>query len=109
MERSDDAVFPKRSKRRSLRAYAARPGFSSMEKPSLAPTGFRRSPGDFPGPRRVAGTTRRKRMAPYADISYRQDGRVARITVERPDKLNAYRDQTADELFAAFRSAEQDA
>ena len=48
-------------------------------------------------------------MVPYADISYRRDGRVARITVERPDRLNAYRDQTADELFAAFRSAEQDA
>ena len=48
-------------------------------------------------------------MVPYADISYRRDGRVARITVERPDKLNAYRDQTADELFSAFRSAEQDA
>jgi len=48
-------------------------------------------------------------MGEYADISYRGHGRVARITVERPDKLNAYRDQTADELFAAFRRAEQDA
>jgi 2-(1,2-epoxy-1,2-dihydrophenyl)acetyl-CoA isomerase len=48
-------------------------------------------------------------MVPYVDISYRRDGRVARVTVERPDKLNAYRDQTADELFAAFRRAEQDA
>lgn len=48
-------------------------------------------------------------MVDYADISYRLEGAVARITVERPDKLNAYRDQTADELFAAFRRAEQDA
>jgi 2-(1,2-epoxy-1,2-dihydrophenyl)acetyl-CoA isomerase len=48
-------------------------------------------------------------MSPYADISYRTDGPVARVTVERPDKLNAYRDQTADELFAAFRTAERDA
>src|ERR1700722_7209762 len=83
-----------------------------MEKPSSAPTDFRKSPGDFPGPRpsrRREGATRRKRMVPYADISYRRDGRVARVTVERPDKLNAYRDQTADELFAAFLRAEQDA
>ncbi len=48
-------------------------------------------------------------MVAYADISYRLDGAVARITVERPDRLNAYRDQTADELFDAFRRAEADA
>jgi 2-(1,2-epoxy-1,2-dihydrophenyl)acetyl-CoA isomerase len=47
-------------------------------------------------------------VAAYSDISYRLDGAVARITVERPDRLNAYRDQTADELFAAFRQAEAD-
>lgn len=45
-------------------------------------------------------------MADYADISFRADGAVARITVERADKLNAYRDQTADELLDAFRRAE---
>jgi 2-(1,2-epoxy-1,2-dihydrophenyl)acetyl-CoA isomerase len=47
-------------------------------------------------------------MIAYADISYRLDGAVARITVERPERLNAYRDQTADELFDAFRRAEAD-
>ncbi len=47
-------------------------------------------------------------MADYADISLRVDGAVARVTVERPDKLNAYRDQTADELFDALRRAEAD-
>jgi len=41
-------------------------------------------------------------MVAYADISFRREGAVARITVERPEKLNAYRDQTADELFDAF-------
>ena len=48
-------------------------------------------------------------MAEYEDISYRIDGAVARITVERPERLNAYRDQTADDLVDAFRRAEADA
>ncbi|MDR3465808.1 MAG: enoyl-CoA hydratase-related protein [Xanthobacteraceae bacterium] len=48
-------------------------------------------------------------MAEYDDISYRIDGAVARITVERPERLNAYRDQTADELVDALRRAEADA
>ena len=48
-------------------------------------------------------------MAEYSDISYRLDGAVAHITVERPDRLNAYRDQTADELYDAFRRADADA
>ena len=47
-------------------------------------------------------------MSDYADISFNQDDGVARIVVERPDKLNAYRDQTADELLDAFRRAEAD-
>jgi 2-(1,2-epoxy-1,2-dihydrophenyl)acetyl-CoA isomerase len=48
-------------------------------------------------------------MADYDDISARRDGAVLRITVERPSKLNAYRNQTADELLEAFRRAEDDA
>ena len=48
-------------------------------------------------------------MVAYADISFRREGAVARIAVERPEKLNAYRDQTADELFDAFQHAERDA
>lgn len=47
-------------------------------------------------------------MANYEDISYRVDGAVARITVERPARLNAYRNQTADELADAFRRADAD-
>jgi 2-(1,2-epoxy-1,2-dihydrophenyl)acetyl-CoA isomerase len=48
-------------------------------------------------------------MSNYEDISYRAADGIARITVERPGKLNAYRDQTADELLDAFRRAEADA
>jgi 2-(1,2-epoxy-1,2-dihydrophenyl)acetyl-CoA isomerase len=47
-------------------------------------------------------------MADYADISYRADGAIARLTIERPERLNAYRDQTADELADAFRRAQAD-
>ena len=47
-------------------------------------------------------------MVEYADISSRKDGAVTRVTIERPDKLNAYRDQTADELLNAFGRAEAD-
>jgi 2-(1,2-epoxy-1,2-dihydrophenyl)acetyl-CoA isomerase len=47
-------------------------------------------------------------MVAFADISYRLEDGFARITVERPDKLNAYRNQTADELSAAFRDADRD-
>ena len=47
-------------------------------------------------------------MPDYADISFQIDGAIARIAVERPDRLNAYRDQTADELSDAFRRAEED-
>ena len=48
-------------------------------------------------------------MSTYEDISYRDDGGVARITVERPTRLNAYRNRTGDELLDAFRRAEDDA
>lgn len=44
----------------------------------------------------------------YQDISAVHDGAVARIRVERSDRLNAYRNQTADELHDAFRKAEDD-
>jgi 2-(1,2-epoxy-1,2-dihydrophenyl)acetyl-CoA isomerase len=47
-------------------------------------------------------------MGDYSDISLQIDGGIARITVERASRLNAYRDQTADELVDAFTRAEAD-
>lgn len=47
-------------------------------------------------------------MSKYEDISYDVAGPIARISVARPDRLNAYRNQTADELDAAFARAEAD-
>jgi 2-(1,2-epoxy-1,2-dihydrophenyl)acetyl-CoA isomerase len=45
-------------------------------------------------------------MGSYEDISLTLEGGVARIVVERPTKLNAYRNQTADELLDALQQAE---
>ena len=47
-------------------------------------------------------------MTKFNDIAYRVAGAVAYIDVARPEKLNAYRNETADELLVAFRQAEQD-
>lgn len=47
-------------------------------------------------------------MTAYEDISLAIEGGVARLTVERADKLNAMRNQTADELGDAFARVEGD-
>ena len=47
-------------------------------------------------------------MSGYSDISFSQADGIARITVERPGKLNAYRNETADELHDALGRAEAD-
>lgn len=44
----------------------------------------------------------------YKDISVATDGSVATILINRPDKLNAMRNQTADELVAAIGILEKD-
>lgn len=44
----------------------------------------------------------------YQDISAVHDGAIARITVERPDRLNSMGNRTADELNDAFARAESD-
>lgn len=44
----------------------------------------------------------------WEDVAIEIAAGVARITVTRADRLNAMRDQTADELLAALRMAEQD-
>lgn len=42
------------------------------------------------------------------DVTYESRDGVARIAVNRPQRLNAYRDETADNLLAALRRAESD-
>lgn len=48
-------------------------------------------------------------MAAYEDISARLEKGIVRITIERPARLNAYRNQTADELLDALRRADENA
>jgi 2-(1,2-epoxy-1,2-dihydrophenyl)acetyl-CoA isomerase len=47
-------------------------------------------------------------MTHYEDITYVVSAGVARLAVNRPDKLNAYRNETADELRDAIGRAEKD-
>lgn len=44
----------------------------------------------------------------YQDILYTVDDGVATITINRPEKRNAFREMTLDELIEAFRAAEVD-
>jgi len=44
----------------------------------------------------------------YEDILYETDGKIARITLNRPNKMNALRHQLRGELFHALRVAEAD-
>ena len=41
----------------------------------------------------------------FDDITYAADDGVATITINRPEKLNAFRAQTCRELLAAFEAA----
>ncbi|MAL77814.1 MAG: 1,4-dihydroxy-2-naphthoyl-CoA synthase [Sneathiella sp.] len=41
----------------------------------------------------------------YTDILYEERDHVARITINRPDKLNAFRPRTVDELIDAIKNA----
>jgi len=47
-------------------------------------------------------------MSAYESIQYDTSGAIARITVNRPDKLNALNAATINELHAAFREAAAD-
>jgi naphthoate synthase len=41
----------------------------------------------------------------FIDVRYEVDGPVATITIDRPDRYNAFRGRTVDELLAAFKAA----
>ena len=47
-------------------------------------------------------------MTPYADIAVKIEDRVLTITLNRPDKLNAFTTRMRDELVAAFEQADAD-
>jgi dihydroxynaphthoic acid synthetase len=41
----------------------------------------------------------------FTDIRYERDESVAVVTIDRPERMNAFRSRTVDELIAAFRAA----
>ena len=45
----------------------------------------------------------------YEDLQFAVTSHVARITINRPEKLNAFRQKTLDELIDAFKICEADA
>ena len=47
-------------------------------------------------------------LAPYEDIRYLAEGGIATITLDRPERLNALRVQTYEELLRALRAAGAD-
>ncbi|MBQ1041017.1 MULTISPECIES: enoyl-CoA hydratase-related protein [unclassified Micromonospora] len=47
-------------------------------------------------------------MSSYSDILYEVVDNVATITINRPERRNAFRSETLDELIDAFRAAEAD-
>jgi enoyl-CoA hydratase/carnithine racemase len=48
-------------------------------------------------------------LGAYEAIQYAVDGGVATITLDRPEKLNAYTPQMGEDVVAAFRAAREDA
>lgn len=47
-------------------------------------------------------------MSDYATILFERDGAVARVTLDRPEVLNAYNMAMRDDLFTAFSAARDD-
>ena len=47
-------------------------------------------------------------MVDYEDITIHVNAGIATITINRPTRLNAFRNQTADELHDALKRAETD-
>lgn len=53
-------------------------------------------------------TPRWKSAGTYSDILYHKAGGIARITINRPEKRNAFRPETVAQLMAAFGDARDD-
>src|SRR3954462_14380800 len=41
----------------------------------------------------------------YEDIRYETDGPIVVVTIDRPERYNAFRGRTVEELISAFRTA----
>ena len=50
-----------------------------------------------------------KKAGTYTDILYHKADGIARVTINRPEKRNAFRPETVTEMIAAFTDAREDA
>ena len=53
-------------------------------------------------------TPKWKTAKPYSDILYQKAGGIAKITINRPEKRNAFRPETVSQLIEAFTDARDD-
>ena len=49
-----------------------------------------------------------KKAGNYPDILYHKAGGIAKVTINRPEKRNAFRPQTVTEMIDAFLDARED-
>ena len=57
---------------------------------------------------RAANLRTRDKTMKFTDIIYTKENGLARMVINRPDKLNSFRSQTLEELAEAFADADQD-
>src|SRR6478736_2140473 len=57
---------------------------------------------------RTAKKSARRKASKYGDILYEVKDQVAWVTINRPRVMNAFREQTLDELIDALRSTRED-
>lgn len=53
-------------------------------------------------------THKENSMSDYKDITYEVGANAVRITINRPEVFNAFRNQTVEELILAFRAADEE-
>lgn len=49
-----------------------------------------------------------KTVKTYSDILYQKSGGIAKVTINRPEKRNAFRPETVSQMFEAFSDARED-
>jgi len=49
-----------------------------------------------------------EQVGEYEDIFYHKSGGIAKVTINRPHKRNAFRPKTVSEMYAAFLDARED-
>jgi len=55
---------------------------------------------------RVTAGDKRKMLMEYPDIIYTKENHIATITMNRPDKMNAFTPEMSDSLYRAFKDSD---